>query len=452
MSKKCRWFIVAAMMLSASPAICQEVAPEGASPEGAASEGPSAGASSSSGDDAGSSMQIDTRQKIARVNGLSTSYASGKQTFKNSSGANVRTHLVVEGDTLWQISESYLEDPFMWPALWSYNPQVTNPHWIYPGDIIYLEPYQAELVEEHVETEAPLVNITPAVGRGVIGVPGIYLTHLPKTQGHVLYSDEEKHMITFNDEVNVDWVDIEMRKKVSVGQRFVLFTQGRPVRDKNNDDMAYKLIRTGLIELVDVREDGLSTGRVIQAYREIERGNLMLPEMDLAFTVTRTPNAKNMEGRIIDTIDTTSQLAEQQYVIINRGAEDGVVPGNSFSIFEQREGLNRLPIGESNTQYATQNDKKSEDDEDRDLRDGEIRRDDSHSWVLGRETRAPEFPKRDDLSDIYGDREYTTADLPIRKIGEVLVINVQDKFCTGIIVDDSRELPLDTRVVMIRGE
>ena len=445
MSKVGRWFIVAAMMLITSPVMGQEAAPEGV-PAGGASVGDGGAGSGSS------EMQIDTRQKIARVNGMSTSYASGKSSYKNSSGADARTHLVVDGDTLWQISETYLEDPFMWPALWSYNPQVTNPHWIYPGDIIYLEPYQTDLVEEAAEPEKPLVNITPAVGRGVIAVPGIYLSKLPDELGHVLYSNEEKHMLTFNDEVNVDWADIEMRKKVSVGQRFVIFSEAHQVYDENGDELAYKLIRSGLIELVDVREDGLSTGRVLRAYREIERGDLMIPEMDLAFTMNRTPNPKNMEGRIIDTIDTTSQLAEQQYVIINRGAADGVIPGNSFFIFEQREGLNRLPIGESNTQYASENDKKDKDDEDRDMRDGEISRDDSHSWVLGRETRAPEFPKRKDLSDIYGDREYTTADLPIHKVGEVLVINVQDKFSTGIIVDNSREIPLDTRLVMIKGE
>ncbi|MBQ4359268.1 MAG: LysM peptidoglycan-binding domain-containing protein [Proteobacteria bacterium] len=445
MSKMGRWFIIAAMMLITSPAMGQEATPE-AAPAGGASAGESGG-------DSGGGLQVDTRQKIARVNGLSTSYASGKSSsYKNRSGSDVRTHLVVDGDTLWQISETYLEDPFMWPALWSYNPQVTNPHWIYPGDVIYLEPYQAELVEEVVETETPLVNITPGVGRGVIAVPGIYLSKLPDELGHVLYSNEEKHMLTFNDEVNVDWVDIEMRKKVSVGQRFVVFSEAHPVRDENDDNMAYKLIRAGLIELVDVREDGLSTGRVIHAYREIERGDLIIPEMDLAFTMTRTPNSNNMEGRIIDTIDTTSQLGEQQYVIINRGSQDGVVPGNSFFIFEQREGLNRLPEGESNTQYATESDRKTEDDEDRDLRDGDIHRDDSHSWVLGYETRAPEFPKRKDLSDIYGDREYTTADLPIHKVGEVLVINVQEQFSTGIIVDNSREIPLDTRLVMIKGE
>ncbi len=440
MRKINRLFMCIALMGLASPAVAQDNA-------GAASAEPAA----SSND--GSGVTASTRERIGRVNGISTT--QNTKTFKNSSGSEARTHLVVDGDTLWNISETYLQDPFMWPALWSYNPQVTNPHWIYPGDIIYLEPYQPGLVADDVpmSEDAPLVQITPGAGRGVVGVPGLYMSEIPETKGHILFSDQEKHMLTLGDEVQVDWADIEMRKKISRGQRFVVFTEANAVRDADGNDMAYKLIRAGVVEIIDPQTETLSTARIVSAYREIERGDMILPAMDLSYAVNKKANSKNMEGRIIDTIEKNSQLGEQQYVILNRGQEDGVELGNTFVIFEQREGLERLPEGEdTNTKYASENDKKDEDDEDRDPRDGEIEREDEHTWVLGRETRAPEFPARKDLSDIYGDRDYTTADLPLRKIGEVLVINVQDKFSTGIILDNSREIEIDTRVVMIKGQ
>ena len=79
-----------------------------------------------------------TTERIASVQGKNTSLV--KEEPKSTTRRNVRTHLVVEGDTLWDLSSQYLSDPMMWPALWSYNPQVTNPHWIYPGDTIFLEP------------------------------------------------------------------------------------------------------------------------------------------------------------------------------------------------------------------------------------------------------------------------------------------------------------------------
>lgn len=437
MSKINRLFLSIALMLVACPAFADEAAE--ASGDGAGK------------DAEGSGVTATARERIGRVNGISTSGSASSNTV--STVSSTRTHTVVDGDTLWGISESYMEDPFMWPALWSYNPQVTNPHWIYPGDIIYLEPANPNLVSDEVLEEGPRVQIKPGVGRGVIAVPGIYMSEIPDSKGHILFSDQEKHMLTLGDEVQVDWADIEKRKSVTKGQRFVVFTEATPVKTGGGDDMAYKLVRAGLIEIIDPQRETLSTARIVKVYHEIERGDLILPAMDLNYTVSRTTNGKNMEGRIIDTIDKNSQLGEQQYVIINRGKEDGVEAGNTFAVFEQREGLERLEKGkDTNTKYASDRDRNNEDEKNRDPRDGDIIREDDHSWVLGYETRAPEFPKRNDLSDIYGDREYTTADLPLRKIGSILVINVQNKFSTGIIYDSTREMNIDTRVVMIKGE
>lgn len=49
-----------------------------------------------------------------------------------------RIYVVEQGDTLWSIAESLYDEPWYWPSLWSYNPQITNPHLIYPGDTLYL--------------------------------------------------------------------------------------------------------------------------------------------------------------------------------------------------------------------------------------------------------------------------------------------------------------------------
>jgi len=50
----------------------------------------------------------------------------------------VSAYFVKEGDTLWDLSSEFLNDPFAWPDLWENNRQIADPHWIYPGDSLYL--------------------------------------------------------------------------------------------------------------------------------------------------------------------------------------------------------------------------------------------------------------------------------------------------------------------------
>src|SRR5205085_7400593 len=55
-------------------------------------------------------------------------------------GPTPELHVVRKGDTLWDICFYYFNDPWQWPKIWSYNAQITNPHWIYPGDLVRLLP------------------------------------------------------------------------------------------------------------------------------------------------------------------------------------------------------------------------------------------------------------------------------------------------------------------------
>ena len=74
--------------------------------------------------------------------------------------AHPDTYTVKRGDTLWDIAGRFLKRPWLWPEIWQANPQVKNPHLIYPGDVLSLAYLDRVAVQEGPRTEAP-INAIP---------------------------------------------------------------------------------------------------------------------------------------------------------------------------------------------------------------------------------------------------------------------------------------------------
>ena len=88
----------------------------------------------------------------------------------------VSAYVVKEGDTLWDLSDEYLHDPFAWPDLWENNRHIQDPHWIYPGDSIYL----GDSVREE-----PVMQI-PADKKKYPCKAAVADSNLPKGKGYVV--------------------------------------------------------------------------------------------------------------------------------------------------------------------------------------------------------------------------------------------------------------------------
>ncbi len=72
----------------------------------------------------------------------------------------VKQYIVRKGDTLWDISEALLLDPFLWPEIWQTNPDIENPHLIFPGDVITLF-YIGGVPVLRIEREGQLISLPP---------------------------------------------------------------------------------------------------------------------------------------------------------------------------------------------------------------------------------------------------------------------------------------------------
>src|SRR5688500_6387506 len=111
-------------------------------------------------------------------------------------GGHPDTYVVKRGDTLWDIAGRFLKRPWLWPEIWQANPQIQNPHLIYPGDIIslaYLNRVVAGPRDEAPITGVPLSDIEPFL-KNLRVVDGF--EHLPYVVGL-----EEDHLRSSRDQV-----------------------------------------------------------------------------------------------------------------------------------------------------------------------------------------------------------------------------------------------------------
>src|SRR5690554_5823277 len=76
-------------------------------------------------------------------------------------GDHPDTYVVKRGDTLWDIAGKFLQHPWLWPEIWQANPQISNPHLIYPGDVISLAYLDRVTVQQGPRDVAQPINAIP---------------------------------------------------------------------------------------------------------------------------------------------------------------------------------------------------------------------------------------------------------------------------------------------------
>lgn len=260
------------------------------------------------------------------------------------------TYVVQAGDTLWDIAAMFLRDPWYWPEIWQINPQVANPHLIYPDDILslaYLDDGRPVIQLERgpapsgvVERLSPRVRSQPleeAIAtipyetlRSFLSRPMLLEREEIETAPY-LFAHREGLMGSSGRDVYARGTD------ATEGAVYNVMHPGRELVDPDTGDvLGYEGIYAGQGR---VRRSGdPATIYLLDSTREALAGDLLISEQEPApFNYLPRPPEQEVEGRIISVIDGVSLVGQYQVVAINRGTSHGLEPGHVLRAFHTGE-------------------------------------------------------------------------------------------------------------------
>ncbi len=257
-------------------------------------------------------------------------------------------YVVVKGDTLWDISSKFLRDPWLWPEIWYVNPQVENPHLIYPGDellLVYIDGKPRIMLERGADGSGGVGRLSPRVRSTPLDASAVTIpydlfaafmrrpTVLAKEQvdnAPYIVRTREDHLIAA--EGNDAYV--RRLKKAELDARYDIFRVGDKIVDPDDGDvLGYVGIFTAAGKVTRLGDP--ATLRLTESALETLDGNILLPTVVTINpdVVARVPT-QPIDGRIIEVADAAMIIGQYQVIAINRGKRDGLETGHILGIWQ----------------------------------------------------------------------------------------------------------------------
>ena len=240
-------------------------------------------------------------------------------------------YTVVRGDTLWDISGRFLSRPWLWPEIWHVNPQIENPHLIYPGDRIGLTYVEGNPRLQLIRASSgpsrqssPIGTIPADVIEQYLVNPLVVSKSEIATSAYIAATEEGRLMGTVGDHVFA-------RGNVS-GQRYSIFRPGKSLVDPDTEEvLGYETIHVSNASLVSAGDPSKLV--ITSSSRETLKGDRLMQTNDQtpAFYQPRAATTET-PGKIISLVDAVARAGKNQLVVLNLGDSDGVQTGDTFSV------------------------------------------------------------------------------------------------------------------------
>lgn len=255
-------------------------------------------------------------------------------------------HLVQRGDTLWDLCNRYYQNPWAWPKVWSYNPQIANPHWIYPGDQVRMTSALAggqRVMSLAARQSSTLGKGSSGLGRGLQIASG---TVFLRDQGYIgdpnrdvwgelVGSDEEQMMLA---EGNHVVLILRPGVTVSKGQELTVFNsvrQPEKVAGARKPPGEIVAIR-GTVKVIDFNpQTRMARAMLTESVDVVERGALVGPVGRRFDVVPPLKTSAKVSARVLTSIYPNVYIARDQIAFLDKGSEDGLLQGSRLFVLRR---------------------------------------------------------------------------------------------------------------------
>lgn len=250
-------------------------------------------------------------------------------------------YVIKKGDTLWGLSARFLKDPNYWPNLWSKNPQVTNPHLIYPGQTVRFKDGHLEVVSADAGTQkasaAPAPFPEPEVAEEktftVHGNEGRLMEQDVVPAGRVIAGQHGRLILGSDDTI---FTDIGSTHGATDGAKYSILRKSKTIKHPiTNDELGYRVLPLGVVQLTQVTQ--LNSRAIISSsHKEIEPGDLLVPYQPIKRSeITLKMVERPFKGYIVESATGNNSIAAGDVVYLDLGTAQGVEVGNLLYIIRQ---------------------------------------------------------------------------------------------------------------------
>jgi len=291
-------------------------------------------------------------------------------------------YVVVKGDTLWDISGRFLDKPWQWPAIWHANPQIENPHLIYPGDVIslvYVDGVpQLRLHRGGTEKLSPSIRVADRDAIKAVPFDSIApfirnLRVLPPEEfeglPYIVANEDQRLTSTYTDVTYARGLDAQVGEEYIVARVLSIYDEiGDPAEvrrvnpkpswpqvpavwdhDKDHfnpwspwqrgpkNPIGYEMLEVSRVRVAKV-EGEISVLDIIRDRTEVKAGDYILPANDPGYDSVFYPQAMDSvpDGlRVLATSGQKAGVGLYQIVSISGGSRAGIKPGHVFSAFDE---------------------------------------------------------------------------------------------------------------------